>query len=45
MLNGSMIWEKAPEQRQESHPEQDQVGSLGQGIHPVGPHTQQLAVE
>jgi hypothetical protein len=26
-------------------PEQDQVGPLGQGIHPVGPDTQQLAVE
>jgi hypothetical protein len=27
----------APEQRQESDPEQDQVGPLGEGVYPVGP--------
>jgi hypothetical protein len=28
---------EAPEERQEAHPEQDQVGPLGQGIHPIRP--------
>ena len=36
---------QAPEQRQEPHPEQDQVGPLGEGITRSDPDIQQLAVE
>jgi hypothetical protein len=45
MLNASMIWEKPRNNAKNPTQNKAQAGPLGQGRHPVGPDTQQLAVE